>query len=237
MPEDASRQASAGAGAKGSLPVASFLVAGAGALAAVTWIAHGQVFANAQTGNIVLFCATASQGNWQQALRHIPPMLAFFPGIFAARWLHLRCPAQGPRRAPVVSLCIELAILVAIALLPRRVPDWPITFGIAFVAALQNSAFKHVEGSSYTSVVTTGNLRSAAEAFYAGVFPLRDPAASRKAGVFAAVCAAFAAGAALGAVLTARFGKVAIWASIALLLVALLLCFGEREAAPDATAS
>lgn len=214
--------------------MASFLVAGAGALAAVTWIAHGQVFANAQTGNIVLFCATASQGNWQQALRHIPPMLAFFPGIFAAQWLRRRCPAQGPRSAPVVSLCIELAILVGIALLPRRVPDWPITFGIAFVAALQNSAFRHVEGSSYTSVVTTGNLRAAAEAFYAGVFPLRDPAASRKAGVFAVICAAFAAGATVGAVLTVRFGRIAIWTPVALLLVALLLCLGEAQMPPDA---
>ena len=33
------------------------------------YIAHGHVFANAQTGNVVLFAVNAAAGDWSQALR------------------------------------------------------------------------------------------------------------------------------------------------------------------------
>jgi hypothetical protein len=70
-----------------SLPVAMLLSAAGGALDAFTWLAHGGVFANAQTGNVVLLGVYAALGQWSEALRHIPPIVAFVLGVFVAHRL------------------------------------------------------------------------------------------------------------------------------------------------------
>ena len=42
---------------------------------------RGKVFANAQTGNIVLLSTHLFEGDWGQALRYLVPVLAFLLGI------------------------------------------------------------------------------------------------------------------------------------------------------------
>ncbi len=214
----------------------ALLSAAGGFLDSFAYVAHGHVFTNAQTGNIILCAVSAAQGDWPQALRHIPPVVAFFAGIFAARWLET-LPAPWPGGSPaVLSLCAEIVILAVIGLLPRNVPDLPVVFSIAFAAALQNSSFERVGPWSYTSVVTTGNLRTGVEAFYAGVFPGRDAEAHRKARVFAVICAAFAAGAVMGAVLTVASEPAAMAVPVALLASALLFCLADaRRRTADGT--
>jgi uncharacterized membrane protein YoaK (UPF0700 family) len=66
---------------KSPLRFAALLCAGGSLLDSFTWVAHGHVFASAQTGNIILFGVFAAQDDWRQALRHVPPMLAFSPAF------------------------------------------------------------------------------------------------------------------------------------------------------------
>lgn len=211
----------------GTLPVATLLIAGGGFLDSYAWLEHGHVFTNAITGNIVLFGVSAAQGEWPQALRHVPPTLAFFAGVFAAQWLGRHGSSSGWLSAPVLSLGFEMAVLATLGVLLAGVPDMPVVVGIAFVAAMQNASFQRIEAWSYASVVTTGNARSATEAFYAGVFPLHDPGARHKAWVFGTICAGFAAGAFMGAVLTTWFGRAAILFPVALQVLALLSLLRE----------
>ena len=206
-----------------TLPVASLLIIGGGFLDSYVWLAHGHVFANAISGNIILSGVFASQGEWPQALRHVPPTLAFFVGVFAAQWLRRYGPSKALLSAPLLSLCIEMAVLATVGVFSAHIQDMPVVVAVAFVAALQNSSFERIEEWSYASVVTTGNARTAAEAFYAGVFPGHDPDARHKARVFGTICGCFAAGALMGAVLTTWFGGVAVLFPVALQALALLL--------------
>lgn len=210
---------------------------GGGFLGFGPWLAQRHVFTSAMSGAIVPFSVAAAKDGRPEASRRIPPTLDFFAGALAAQWLcqrgaGCRCPS-----APALSLCVEMTVLASIAALPASIPDMAVVVAIAFVAAMQNSSFERVGEWSYASVVTTGNARSAAEAFYAGVFPRRDPAARRKAKVFGTVCAGFAAGALLGAVLTTRFGTPAILAPVALQALVLLLLLWSALAPPAATVS
>ena len=52
-----------------------------GFLDAYTFICRGGVFANAQTGNIVLIGVEATKGNFRQAFMAFLPILAFIIGI------------------------------------------------------------------------------------------------------------------------------------------------------------
>ena len=60
-----------------------------GFLDAYTFVGRGGVFANAQTGNIVLFAIEAAKRNWGQALVHVPPILAFIAGVVVAEMIRI----------------------------------------------------------------------------------------------------------------------------------------------------
>jgi uncharacterized membrane protein YoaK (UPF0700 family) len=199
-----------GSKAEDSLGVATLLSLAGGFLDAFTWLAHGGVFANAQTGNIVLLGLFSALGKWPEAVRHIPPIAAFTVGVFiASRML-----------APLFSLVVEILLLLIVTVLPPGFPDVVVTVGISFTAALQTSSFKTVEGSNYSSVMTTGNLRHSVEA----LTPWGDSVARRRACVLATVCVTFCLGAAIGAFATARLGNLALFIPAGLLSTVLWLC-------------
>ena len=43
---------------------------------AYAFLAHGHVFANAQTGKVVLLAVWAAEGDWVHAGRHVPSIIA-----------------------------------------------------------------------------------------------------------------------------------------------------------------
>lgn len=62
--------------------IAALLAVVGGFLDAYTYILRGGVFANAQTGNMVLLGVYAAQGRYRQAGYCIIPILAFALGVF-----------------------------------------------------------------------------------------------------------------------------------------------------------
>jgi uncharacterized membrane protein YoaK (UPF0700 family) len=212
-----------------TLRFAALLSAGGGFLDSYAWVAHGHVFTNAQTGNIILFGVFAAQEEWRQALRYVPPMLAFFPGVFTAQWLHKQRFANDQVWATAVSLCVEVALLTVVGILSPTLPDTVAVFAIAFAAAMQSSGFQRVGKWSYTSVVTTANLRSLAETLFAIKFLPHNPEASDQARALAAICAFFVCSAIVGATLTVFFGKSAIVFPIIFLSLAALSFVREEH--------
>lgn len=171
-----------------------------GFLDAYTFVAHGGVFANAQTGNVVLVAMDAAQGRWAQAAQYLPVILAFVLGLVAAETLaaHRRA-LRDPTR---VVLLVEIAVLVVVAGLPRATPQLATTTAVAFVAALQVSTFRLVRETSYSTTMTTGNLRSLVTAAYewlSGYDRTQRVVALR----LALIVLAFASGAGAGALTSA----------------------------------
>ena len=71
-----------------SLLTASFIILSGGLQDAYTYLCRGKVFANAQTGNIVLCSAYLFDGQWRHSARYLIPVLSFLLGIFAAACIH-----------------------------------------------------------------------------------------------------------------------------------------------------
>lgn len=199
--------------------VALLLALTGGYLDAYTWIIHG-VMANAQTANLVLLWVHGTAGNWLEALHFVPPILAFTVGVAAVSWLRR---AAGDR-ASMISILIEIVMLVAVGILHNRLPDLAGTVGISFVAAMQAAVFTRVEGGTYSSVMITGNLRQAIEGLFAATSGGGQPGMLRRSGIFASVCVAFGAGAAIGAFATKAIPDVALGLPVVALLIVLLRC-------------
>ena len=67
-----------------SIITAFFIILSGGFQDAYTYCIRGGVFANAQTGNIVLMSTDLFDGNFNECVRYLIPVLSFMFGIFAA---------------------------------------------------------------------------------------------------------------------------------------------------------
>jgi len=206
-----------------------FAVAG-GYMDAYCFLAHGQVFANTQTGNFVLFSLYASQGHWSQALRRLPPILAFSLGVAVAIGLGVRAKAKI-WRAPLLCQAFELTILATLATVGTGLPDASVVPLISFVAALQNTSFSKVGPWSFSSVMNTGNLRDATSGWVLWSAGCETTANRRKAVILSLICFSFVVGALCGGSYTRRDLAHALWPCVAVIAMGLLLTYRERAAA------
>ena len=67
-----------------ALRVGLVLALAGGYLDAYTYLCRGGVFANAETGNMVLLGVKLAAGDWGGAVKYLPPIFAFFLGVLAA---------------------------------------------------------------------------------------------------------------------------------------------------------
>jgi len=150
-----------------SFRVGALLAGVGGFLDAFTFLAHGGVFANAQTGNIVLLGICLARGDWHGVFRYLLPITAFFVGIGLAEMVRQNFRyARGIHWRQCVLLA-EVAILLGCACAEVESANTAVTVAISFLCALQMQSFRKVHGYALTTTMCTGNLRSAIEGFVA----------------------------------------------------------------------
>lgn len=212
-----------------SFPVAAFIVLSGGLQDAYTYFCRGQVFANAQTGNIVLFFAKLFGGDVHSALKYIVPVLAFFTGTFSAEYVHRKLKQMHAIHWRQVVLVLEIFLLAFVGFLPQSVNPLANAL-VSFSCAMQVQAFRTVHGYGYASTMCIGNLRSCADAFCA-YCEGGGKEALRRWCTYLGVITVFGLGAGFGTLLTGSFSEHAIWCSCLLLAVAtMLMCreYGKR---------
>jgi uncharacterized membrane protein YoaK (UPF0700 family) len=210
-----------------SLGLAMLLTAVGGFLDAFTFVQH-RVFANAQTGNVVLFTVDAANRDWSNAATRLPPIAAFIVGVAVIETLGVPSVWHALRRPLRVELGVEIILLAVIAALPNDTPAAIVTTTISFVAALQFATFRTVIDLPYSSLLTTGNLRSFVSSMHRWVrSPSRE--AARPAGRFGGVVLAFAVGALIGAITTNNINIAAAAVPAAILIVVLVWLIVETR--------
>jgi uncharacterized membrane protein YoaK (UPF0700 family) len=208
-----------------SLPVGTLLAAVGGFLDAYTYVSY-RVFANAQTGNVVLFGTDAASADWHAAVRRLMPIGAFVLGVLTVEFLDSPAVRRAlPQRVHAV-LALEVLLLAVVASLPDRAPEATVTVTVAFAAALQFATFRILAGTPYTTMLASGNLRATAVAGYRWLLT-REEAAGRTTARFAAVVGAFTAGALLGGLSTKHLGTSAVAIAAGILMVTAGFIFRE----------
>lgn len=193
-----------------------------GFLDAYTFIGRDGVFANAQTGNIVLMSIEALKGNWMQTLFQALPIFAFVIGVMVAEKIKNTSPILFIPDAARVVLIIEIVILFIIGFIPNNVHNVLVTVTISFVASLQVSTFRKLGEYSYATTMCTGNLRSGSHAAYIA-FTKKDRESAIKAIHYFIIIFSFIFGAFFGGMLTSSIGSKAVWCSVVILICSLIL--------------
>ena len=205
-----------------------------GFLDAYPFVGYNGVFANAQTGNIVLLGVDAQAGHWREALLHIPPIVAFVLGVAVAQMLAQPTIRKIVRRPTRWVLIAEIAVLAAVGVTPGRIPSGVVTGAIAFVSATQISTFRSLEGIAYSTTISTANLRT----LITKIFEWRaghELASRHHAALMASVIASFAIGAGVGGLCTRLIHQRAALIAAAVLVIVLVVVvietrrLGQRE--------
>ena len=212
----------------GMFTIASFFAIVGGYLDAYSYLARGHVFANAQTGNVVLFGAHAAAGNWTSAWKTLPSILAFMCGVAVARLLRVRSQKQT-FRATLICQALELLVLLVLLFFGRFVSDFCAVPLIAFSAALQNTSFSNVGPWQFNSAMTTSNLRNAVSGWVQLALGETDSELRGKAIVGSVILLCFAAGALLGGVCTLRLPTYPLLPVVVLAAAGMLLTMRERS--------
>jgi len=163
-------------------------------------------------------------------LRHIPPIVAFLAGVLIAYRMHLPSVLKYLPKPALTCLGLEIIVLIVASFLSDSFPDVLLVLVIALVAAMQNSNFTKLELWTYNSVMTTGNLRRFAEAFFRGTMPGLDRVAMREARLFGFVCLCFLSGAILAALATPRLHDYSLFIPAGILFIAFIICWRRQKA-------
>ena len=210
-----------------SIRLGALLAVSGGFMDAYSYIQRDHVFANAQTGNILLFGVNLSEGNFSGAMHYFLPVLAFIAGIASAEFVRMR--ERNFLHWRQVSVITEAVILAAVAFFPLSL-NLPANALISFACGIQVESFRKIRGNSAATTMCIGNMRSGTEALCV-YFHTRDREVLHKALTYFGVIGLFAVGAGLGALLTGAFAERGIWVSCALLAVSFLIMFIREEEA------
>lgn len=194
---------------------------------AYSYNCRGQVFANAQTGNIVLLGQNIASGNFQNALHYLFPLLAFLAGVYLSEWVRELCKSFQKLHWRQIVLAFEIVMLAIAGLLPQSL-NVVSNVLMSFACAMQVDSFRKFRGIPCATTMCIGNMRSGTE-LLCRYHITKDPELKRKSLHYYFIILVFAIGAAIGAIASQKFGNPAIWIAAGLMLLGFILMFVKEE--------
>ena len=207
-----------------SIELGILLALSGGFMDAYSYIGRGEVFANAQTGNMLLLGVHLSEGNIPAAIRYLCPVLAFTFGIALAdivrnsgigSHLHWR----------QISVVAEAIILTIVSFLPQS-HNLLANSLTSLACGIQVESFRKIHGIATTMCI--GNLRSGTQNIYT-FFQTKKREALEKGLLYYGIILCFICGAIIGNQCIKYFHERAILISSVLLLLAFIMMFITRD--------
>ena len=199
-----------------------------GFLDAYTYMSRGGVFANAQTGNIVLLGLNMASGQWSRVIYYLVPINAFVLGIFLAESIRGKCMYNRKMHWRQLVLILEILVLLFVAVLPQGKFDMIANVAVSFICAMQVESFRKVNGNAFATTMCTGNLRSGTERLYR-FGRTGEVKELEKSLQYYGIILIFIIGAMAGMWLTKQFAQKAVLFACGMLFLAFLMMFVRSE--------
>ena len=139
-----------------SLRVGVLLALTGGFLDAYTYLCRGKVFANAQTGNMVIFGISFLEGNISDTFKYIVPIIAFAIGVFLAEIIRNKLLEHEKIHWRQGVLAIEIVLLICVAFIPY---DYITNTLVSLICAMQVESFRKFHGNAYATTMCTSNAK------------------------------------------------------------------------------
>ncbi|MCI5772944.1 MAG: DUF1275 domain-containing protein [Erysipelotrichaceae bacterium] len=199
------------------------LIAVAGFWGAYTYLLRGNVFCNAQTGNVVLLGLAIGNGRWSNALYYLIPISAYIFGSFISEILPKPLKRCLHIRWDTILIFIEMVVVLIIGFIPLHAPVQIAQVMINFIASMQYNTFRQAEGVPMATTFATNHIRQIGVNL-AKICHHRNRQQQEKEKLWkhAMMLLCFLAGVILGTICCNLWQEKAIWVSLLPLLVILL---------------
>ena len=207
--------------------LAILLAVSGGFMDAYTYTFRGEVFANAQTGNIILLAINLSEGNFEKMLQYLFPVIAFAFGIIIAEVVHRFCTIDNILHWRQYTVLLECIILFSVGFISQEY-NMIANSLVSFACGIQVESFRKIQGSGMATTMCIGNLRMATQSICDYWFT-KDKPAMEKGFLFFGIIAIFTIGAIMGNVSVRLFSEKAILVSSILLITAFSIMLINKE--------
>ena len=140
-----------------------------GFLDAYTYITRGGVFANAQTGNIVLMGINLAKGDFERVIHYVVPILAFALGILLSEIIKATLKKSRHMHWRQIVVLAEIIILAVCGFIPSGKGNTFVNVMVSFVCSLQVETFRVINGNTVATTMCTA--RGGPEAVTESVHP------------------------------------------------------------------
>lgn len=197
-----------------------------GFMDAYSYICREQVFANAQTGNMLLLGINLSRGNFNMAFHYFCPVLAFTVGIILAELVRHKGKRVSLFHWRQIAVLMEAVILFAVGFIPqeRNLLANSLT---SLACGIQVESFRKIHGNGIATTMCIGNLRSGTQHMY-DYFFRRQKESWKKGMLYYGIIFCFIAGAVIGGAVIGIFAEKSILICSGILFVAFLFMFIEE---------
>ena len=210
-----------------SLKIGIILALTGGFLDAYTFLVRGKVFANAQTGNIVLLGTNLFQGEFKQALSYLVPIVAFIVGVFITEFIKLKFKENEKLHWRQIIIFIEIFLLVLVAFMPQSLNNLA-NIIVSFICAMQVESFRKINGIACATTMCTGNLRSGTELLFKYI-KTKEPDLKEKGINYYGIDLTFILGAGFGALFTNYFKEKAVLFCCITLFIGFIVMFIKED--------
>ena len=130
-----------------------------GFFGAFTYLLRGNVFCNAQTGNVVLMGMALGAGKWSEALYYLIPISAYLLGAFVSELLPNPVKRRLHVRWDTLLIAVEMAVVVGLGFVPESAPVQISQVAINFIASMQYNTFRQAQGEPVATTFATNHIR------------------------------------------------------------------------------
>ena len=210
-----------------SIELGIILAIGGGFMDAYSYMCRDHVFANAQTGNILLLGVNLADGRWNMAICYLFPVMAFIFGIILAEFVREVSRDKSILHWRQTAVICEAGILIVVAFIPQNYNL--LANGLTSLACgIQVESFRKIQGNGIATTMCIGNLRSGTQNLYE-YRSTRDKEKILKGMLYYGIILFFILGAVIGNAAVKEWKEKAIMGCSIFLLLAFGLMFVDRE--------
>lgn len=188
---------------------------------AYTYLFRDNVFANAQTGNMILFAIHLFEGDWPLSFSYLCPVVFFMLGITTAHSLSVKFDEEKRMHWRQMALVFEIIILCIVGFIGTQF-NLLANSMVSFACGIQVQSFRKIAGNNLATTMCIGNIRSATDLF-CDYRHTGDRSCLDKSLVYYLIVGVFILGATFGNVMVKMFEQEAILLSPLFLGLAFIL--------------
>lgn len=194
-----------------------------GFMDAYSYLCRDQVFANAQTGNMLLFGVRLSERNFAMAFHYFLPVMAFTAGIVLSDVVRHKAGNISLFHWRQISVLVEAVILLGVSFVPAGMSLLANTM-TSMACGIQVESFRKIHGNGIATTMCIGNLRSGTQCF-CDYFIRKEKNSFRKGVLYYGIILCFITGAVIGSIMIRYFHERSILICSGILFIAFSLMF------------